>query len=318
MARRKRKQLSPTKGHMSTMQFFNRFPDEAAAREHVERLRWGNSPVCVHCGSERISEVKDEKPQPYRCRDCRKFFSVRTGTIFHGANIGLRECLYAIYLISVSKKGLSSCQLARDLGVTQKTAWYLEHRIRAAYDDAGAMLAGTIEADETFIGGKRKNMSNSKRRELKDTGRGAVGKAAVFGMRERESEQVVACAVETTRAAALQSMIHARVERGSTVYTDESLSYSGLDIGGKHESVRHSISEYVRDQAHTNGIESFWALLKRGYHGTYHHFSVKHLGMYINEFCWRYNRRRMETMVFVNQTVRGTFFKRMGYRRLTQ
>ena len=172
--------------------------------------------------------------------------------------------------------------MARDIGVTQKTAWYLEQRIRAAYEDADMTLAGAIEVDETYIGGKRKNMSNAKRKALKDTGRGSVGKVAVVGMCERESQKVIAQPVKSTKAMELQGLIHARIERGSTIHTDESTSYSGLDIGGKYEKVCHSAYEYVKEQAYTNGIESFWALLKRGHMGTYHHFSVKHLALYVN------------------------------------
>ena len=310
--------VSVTQGTISTVQFFNRFPNEKSAREHVERLRWGDEPCCVHCGGMRITAVKDEKPQPYRCKDCRKFFSVKTGTIFHSANLGLRDCLYAIYLITVAKKGLSSCHLARELGITQKTAWYLEHRIRESYEDTGAMLAGTIEVDETYIGGQRKNMSNAKRKELANTGRGPVGKHAVVGMRSRETKQVIAKPMDSTKAIALQGFIHARVERGSTVYTDDSKSYYGLNIGGRHESVKHSVSEYVRDQVHTNGIESFWSLLKRGYVGTFHHFSSKHLHRYVNEFSTRFNMRDWTSIAQMDQTIKDTFFRRLGYRGLTQ
>jgi len=309
---------SVTEGTISTLQFFNRFPDEKTAREHVERLRWGNEPCCVHCGGDRISNVKNEKPQPYRCKDCRKYFSVTTGTIFHGANIGLRDCLYAIYLFSVSKKGISSCQLARELGVTQKTAWYLEHRIREAFDEAGAMLNGTVEVDETYLGGKRANMSNAQRKELAGTGRGAVGKQAVVGLRSRETKQVMAQPVGSTKATTVQNLIHANVERGSSVYTDESKTYHGLDVGGEHQTVNHSRQEYVRGAVHTNGIESFWSLIKRGYIGTFHHFSPKHAHRYVNEFSARHNRRSWTTLAQIDQAIRGTFFKTLGYQKLTQ
>ncbi len=301
---------NPTAGTIGVVQFFNRFPDEQSAREHVERLRWGDNPICVHCGSVNVSHVKNEKPQPYRCKDCRKHFSVKTGTIFHSCKLGLRECLYAMYLMTVSKKGVSSCQLARELGCTQKTAWYLEQRIREAYEQGGQMLTGTIEADETYFGGKAKNMHKDKREKL--TGRGPVDKAAVVGLRSRESEQVIATPVESTNSVAVQGIIHTHVERGSTIYTDENRSYNRLDIGGEHETVKHSVGEYVRGKVHTNGIESFW----RGYVGTFHHFSVKHLHRYVNEFAVRYNRRKWTTLTQIDQMMRDTFHKTLGYRRL--
>lgn len=305
---------NPTSGTIGVVQFFNRFPTEQDAREHVERLRWGSKPICVHCGSTNVTHVKNEKPQPYRCKDCRKHFSVKTGTIFQSAKLGLRECLYAMYLMTVSKKGISSCQLARELGCTQKTAWYLEQRIREAYEQTGQMLVGTIEADETYFGGKAKNMHADKRKKL--TGRGTADKTAVVGVRSRESEQVVATPVKSTDASTVQSVIHTHVERGSTVYTDESRTYNRLNIGGEHESVNHSAGEYVRGKVHTNGIESFWSLLKRGYIGIFHHFSVKHLHRYVNEFAVRYNRRKWTTIAQLDQTMRGTFYKVLGYRRL--
>lgn len=305
---------NPTAGTIGVVQFFNRFPTEQSAREQVERLRWGDKPVCVHCRSVNVTHVNNEKPQPYRCKDCRKYFSVKTGTIFHSCKLGLRECLYAMYLMTVSKKGVSSCQLARELGCTQKTAWYVERRIRAAYEQSGQMLVETVEVDETCFGGKAKNMHSEKRKKL--TGRGPTDKAAVVGLRSRESKQVIATPVKTTNSSAGQGIIHTHVERGSTIYTDENKPYNSLDIGGEHESVKHSAGEYVPGQVHTNSIESFWSLLKRDYIGTFHHFSVKHLHRYVNEFTVRYNRRKWTTLIQIDQMMRDTFYKTLGYRRL--
>ena len=304
---------SPTAGSMSTYQFFNRFPDEPAARAHVERLRWGDAPMCVHCGGERIAFVKDETPLPYRCKDCRKFFSVKTGTLFHSANVGLREILFAIYLMTVAKKGMSSCELARILGVTQKTAWYLEHRIREALDTDPAVFGGVVEVDETYFGGKDRNRHASKREHK---GRGPVGKQAVVGMLNRDTGTVTAEPIGSTNTAALQGYVESRVERGATVYTDGHAAYVGLKVA-RHEAVAHSIGEYVRGMAHTNGIESFWSLLKRGYIGTFHWMSEKHLGRYVNEFAVRHNRRAWTTAVTMNETMRGSFSRTLGWKRLT-
>jgi len=305
---------SPTEGSMSVHQFFNRFPDESAARAHVERLRWGDEPICVHCGGERIAFVKDETPQPYRCKDCRKFFSVKTGTLFHSANVGLREILFTIYLMTVAKKGMSSCELARILGVTQKTAWYLEHRIREALDTDPVVFSGIVEVDETYIGGKAENMHKSVRAR-RIQGRGASGKQAVVGMLNRETGVVTAEPIAATSAPALQGYVGSRVEPNTTVYTDGHAAYLGMKMV-RHEAVAHSIGEYVRGQAHTNGIESFWALLKRGYIGTFHWMSEKHLHRYVNEFAVRHNRRDWTTAVTMNETMRGSFSHTLGWKRL--
>jgi len=298
----------------SIYQFYSRFPDEESARLHMENMRWNGTPTCPHCGSARCAERKDHKPMPYRCKDCRKDFSVKIGTIFQKAKVSHHKCLLAVYLITTAKKGISSHQLRKHIGCTQKTAWYLGHRIRECMEQNADMLSGTIEVDETFIGGKRKNMSNSRRKALKDTGRGAVGKTAVVGLRERGGG-VKATPIASTGKNALQGTIKASVVKGSNVYTDDFRSYQGLE-DYNHESVRHSISEYVRDQAHTNGIESFWALLKRGYYGTFHWMSGKHLNRYVDEFSTRFNNRHMSSEQHLNYILFNSQNKKLSYSEL--
>ena len=210
-------------------------------------------------------------------------------------------------------KGVSSMKLHRDIGVTQKTAWFMLNRIREAWvTESVRRFGGPVEADETYIGGKRKNMPKSKRAKLK--GRGAVGKAIVVGTKDRETNRVAARVVENTEKPTLQGFVGQHTAPGAKVYTDESKSYEGMDFD--HEAVNHSAGEYVRGMAHTNGIESFWSMLKRGYHGTYHHISPKHLHRYVAEFAGRHNIRNCDTIDMMASVVIGMIGKRLMNRDL--
>ena len=212
-------------------------------------------------------------------------------------------------------KGISSMKLHRDIKVTQKTAWFMLHRIREAWmSEAGSAFSGPVEADEAYFGGKRKNMSNTKRKALKDTGRGGSGKTAVVGLKDRASNQVRAKVVQRTDTETLQGFVVEHTDAFATVYTDESTAYASLPYA--HESVKHSVSEYVRGQAHTNGVESFWALLKRGYQGTFHHLSEKHLNRYVAEFAGRHNLRDSNTIDQMAAVVTRLVGKRLMYREL--
>ena len=301
---------------ISFVDLIKMFPDDETAEKWFIEQRWGDEIVCPKCGSHNVQVRKSRKPQPYRCRSCRKDFSVKTDTLMHNSPLGFQVWAIAIYLSSTSIKGVSSMKLHRDLKITQKSAWHLAHRIRETWNDQQVVFAGPVEVDETYIGGKRKNMSNRKRKALKKAGagRGADGKVAVAGIKDRGTRKIKAAKVENTTKKTLQGFIESATDEDATVYTDDHRAYLGMKRD--HKAVKHSISEYVNGQAHSNGIESFWALLKRGYHGTYHHMSAKHLDRYVNEFSGRYNDRELDTehqMELVAKRLEG---KRLKYKDL--
>ena len=296
---------------MSATQFNEKFPTEKSAVRYFEALRWPNGPVCPYCASKSVASVKDAKPMPFRCRDCRKHFSVKTATVMQSSKIDVRIWLQAMYFMSVAKKGVSSCQMSRQLGVQQSTAWFLQHRIREGWNQGRFMLDGECEMDETYIGGKEKNKHASLRLKA---GRGAVGKVAVVGIRQRGGK-VFAVVADDTTARTLHEIIDNRVAKGAKLYTDDHGSYRGVK-GREHIAVRHSVGEYVKGRAHTNGMESFWALLKRGYYGTFHVMSATHLPRYIDEFANRSNARGKTTEAQIAETLKAIEGRTLPYRRL--
>ena len=266
-------------------------PDDAAAEKWIAEQRWPDGPFCPHCGSVNVQEGVKHPTMTHRCRDCpnRPFFSLKTGTVMEGTKLGYRVWAIAVYLLATNLKSVSSMKLHRDLEICQKSAWYLAHRLRESWKvDGGDMFAGPVEIDETHLGGKRKNMPKAKRKLLK--GRGAVGKTVVAGAKDRATNQVVARSVPAANSETLQGFVREHVAPEAKVYTDDHGAYKGMPF--EHEAVNHSVGEYVRGMASTNGIESFWSMLKRGYQGTFHHFSEKHTDRYVTEFAGRHNDRK--------------------------
>ena len=245
---------------------------------------------------------------PFPGRDCRKFFSVKTGAVMQSAKLGYQKWALAIYILTTNIKGTSSMKLRRDLVVTQKTAWHLAHRIRPRWKEQMASFFGPVEVDETRIGGKEGNKHAGKKLRA---GRGTVGKTAAVGVKDRLTNRVKAAVVDATDAPTLQGFVEAHTKDTATVYTDEARAYTGL--ARPPEGVKHSVGEYGRAMAHTNGVESFWALPKRGYIGIYHHFSRKHLRRYISEFEGRHNQRPQDTLKPMVLMATGLKGKRLRY-----
>ena len=291
---------------LSLIELFELFPDNQAAEQWWIEQRWPDGVVCPFCGSDNVQHRSTGKPQPYRCRDCRRDFSAKTGTLMQGSPLSFRIWVIAIYILTTGIKGTSSMELHRALKVNQRTAWYLAHRIRETWADNAAPFTGDeVEADETWIGGKDKNRHKRKR-----SGRqGKHSMIAVAGVKDRKTKKVRAVVVDHVDSKTLVPFVR-ETAPGATVYTDESNVYLSLP---NHKAVNHGIGKYVDGQAHTNGMESFWSLMKRGYHGTYHRMSPKHLHRYVAEFSGRFNDRPLDTIEQMRRIAKAMEGKRLKY-----
>jgi transposase-like protein len=271
----------------SLIELLDKFPTEEACRQYLIEQRWNGKPVCPHCGVDKKPYVI-EGGKRYKCsdKDCGKKFSVTVGTFFENSNIGLRTWFAAMYLITAHKKGISSCQLSRDLNIHQKTAWFILHRIRGMVaSQAPEMLKDEVQVDETFVGGKDKNRHASKKKGHADE------KTMVFGALQKDGK-VRTKVIPNVTGSSLQGAVKEFVATGSTMVSDDWRGYHALKHDYVHVVVNHSNGVYVNGSFHTNGIENFWSLFKRGIIGIYHQVSPKHLQAYADEFAYRYNTRK--------------------------
>ena len=269
------------KNYNTILELLENVKDETDARNLITKMRWDGTPICPHCDSTEICAFSDKKR--YCCKSCDKQFTVTVGTIFENSKIPLKKWLIALFFAISNKKGITSIQLSKQIGVTQKTAWFMLQRLRQMFEDkAPELLDGTIEVDETYVGGKHRGKR----------GRGSENKTPVFGMVQRGG-RIIARTVVDTKQRTLQPIIEQYAVKGCEIMSDEWWAYRHLSKANYiHQFVTHGRYEYVRGRVHTNTIEGFWGFFKRGIRGLYQWVSRKHMQRYVNEFTFRYNNRK--------------------------
>ncbi len=294
--------LLKQKEFSSLLELTKAIPDEKAAVDHFTAIRWKNGEFCPYCGHDKLYHFGDKRT--HKCAQCRQRFSIKVGTIFEDTKLPLRTWMLAVWFITSHKKSIASTQLAKDLGVTQKTAWFIMHRLRHAIRTRSfnRPLRGDVEADETFVGGKDKNRLGQKR--------GMKKKAVVIGMMERGGE-LRAYKIERPGLAGQQVVKH--VAPGSRLLTDEYSPYATIGGAYTHETVNHRSKEYTRGDVHTNNLEGYWSQLKRQIFGIHHWVSRKHLDRYVGENAWRYNRRDVTEYFRFNELLALTSGARLTY-----
>ena len=299
---------------MSYEELFDMYPTERSAEKWFEDQRWGKVGLyCPRCGCVDRCKKTPKQSMPYWCGACRRRFSVRIGTLLERSHVPYRKWVVAIYLHLSNLKGVSSVKLARYLKVTQKTAWFMLHRIREAFENQTPFkMVGPVEIDESYFGGLERNKHLDKKL---NAGRGTVGKTAVVGIKDRQTKEIRAQVVPDTKADTLQGFVIAHTKKRAIKYTDENAAYEGLDT---HQAVSHGTGEYVRRQVHINGMESFWAMMKRGFHGVYHRMSIAHLHRYVAEFSGRHNIRDKDTVDQIQDVFAGMIGKRLMYAHLIE
>ena len=299
---------------ISLMDAVKQFGDDDKAEAWFIAQRWPDGMECVYCDGPNVVRRNANRKTPlYRCNECRKDFTVKVGTVMEGSNLSLSKWAVAFYLVTMNLKGVSSMKLHRDLGISQKAAWFMVHRIRETWkDETTVKFVGPVEADETAIGGVEKNKHTDKKLHAR---RGSVGKSIVHGILDRETNQVVAGVVDSPDAVTLQGRVLDATAPHRTGIHRRGNGLRGPCCGG-HVTIQHSAGEYVRDMAHTNGIESFWSLLDRGIMGTFHHVSPKHLNRYVSEFSGRHNNRPADTFTQMQRIAGEMVGKRLKYKEL--
>ena len=295
---------------ISIMELMEMFPDDATAEKWFVETRWGDDMRCAHCDSDNVTIRGNHPKMPYRCKSCRKFFSVKTGTVLQSSKLGYQKWAICMYMFICNLKGVSAMKVHRELKISYNAAWHMLHRLREALETGDPIFAGPVEVDEIYLGGRDTN----KHRNKVKPGRGVANKLAVAGILDRATNQIDTKVVPNTEKPTLQSFVTDRTQKDAVVYSDEYRSYVGIDR--PHKTVAHGTGEYVRGNVHSNSLESHWAMMRRGIMGTFHHISDKHTHRYAAEFKGRHNIRPMDTKGQMQSVARGTVGKRLRFKDL--